>query len=141
MPTHVRTGRAGENISAGIISTLQDVDVNIVQQPHYDLLAHVNERDLKIQVKTASVIQNNPRTCSYEHFNFKTTRGVKPHKPLDPTKFDILCMVALPYRLCLFRMSETVTTTTIKIKTGLFSVEAERDSWEDCIRQIIGNKK
>lgn len=136
--THVRVGRAGEYTAAGIITTLADVDVNIVTQPHYDLLAHFEEFDLKIQVKASSKIQTNPRTCSYPHYNFKTSRGTKPHKPLDPDKFDILCMIALPYRLALFRMSKDVTTTTTKVKTELFSVEAERDSWEDCIRQLTG---
>ena len=47
-------------------------------------------------------------------------------------------MIALPYRLALFRLSKDVTTTTTKVKTELFSVEAERDSWADCIRQLTG---
>lgn len=136
--THVRTGRAGEYVAAGIITTLANVDVNIVTQPHYDLLAHFDDIDIKIQVKASAVIHNNPRTCSYKHFNYKTSRGAKPHKPLDPTKFDLICFVALPYRSCLFRLSKDVTTTTTKFKIGLFSKEAEEDSWNECMSQLIG---
>ena len=58
--THVRVGRAGEYTAAGIITTLADVDVNIVTQPHYDLLAHFEEFDLKIQVKASSKNTNKP---------------------------------------------------------------------------------
>lgn len=134
--THVRTGRAGEYIAAGIITTLADVDVNIVTQPHYDLLAHFEDFDLKIQVKASGKVQTNPRTCSYPHFNYKTSRGVKPHRALDPGRYDIACFIALPYRLAMFRMSKDVVTTTTKIKTDLFSVEAEQDSWSDCLEQI-----
>ena len=134
--TNVRTGRAGEYTAAGIITTLADVDVNIVTQPHYDLLVHFASRDVKVQVKAAGNVQTKTKSNSYRHYGYKTARGVKPHVPLDPTMFDIICFVALPVRLCLFRMSKDVTTTTTKIKEGLFTPEAERESWASVVDQL-----
>lgn len=134
--TNVRTGRAGEYTAAGIITTLADVDVNIVTQPHYDLLVHFGSRDVKVQVKAAGNVQTKTKTNGYRHFNFKTARGVKPCVPLDPAMFDIICFVCLPARLCLFKVSKDVTTTTTKIKEGLFTPEAERESWASVVDQL-----
>ena len=89
--TNVRTGRAGEYTAAGIITTLADVDVNIVTQPHYDLLVHFGSRDVKVQVKAAGNVRLR-QNKQYRHFNYKTARGVKPVL-LDPAMFDIICFV------------------------------------------------
>ena len=134
--TNVRTGRAGEYMAAGVITMLADVDVNIVTQPHYDLLVHFSSRDVKVQVKASGKMQTK-NTSTYRHYGYKTTRGVKPHVPLDPTMFDIMCFVALPVRLCLFRLSQEVTATTTKIKEALFTPEAERESWESVVNQLL----
>ena len=124
---NVDVGRAGDFIAAAALSRMSVQSV-ISQQPGFDLVAFVPE-PVRIEVKTAS-----KRSASNDKiYAFMTSRGSKKKSPLTRETADIVCLVALPERLAIFRHIDEITGSLTRLHAYQFTYVNEEKSWLETV--------
>jgi Holliday junction resolvase-like predicted endonuclease len=104
--TEVHTGRAGELLAAGIIEA-HGFKTVLCQQTSFDmLLMRSDDTHYRVEVKTTAKAVSDPRRKTEKpskYYCWSTARGSGSKKRLDPSAVDLLVLVALDTRRCIFR--------------------------------------
>lgn len=93
----------------------------------FDLWAEVNNKILKIQVKSASKTESRGN-----HYYFSTQKGYSGF--YAPEDWDIMALVALPEQAAWFTIRGNVKTRRLSPES--FSEEQEKQSWERALRML-----
>ena len=106
------------------------------QQDAVDLVAWNEERFLRIQVKGSNLRSERDRTPVYQ---MQLARGSKK-KALPTVKdYDLLALVGIQNRRCLFLATEQVQQYTKRISPKRFeNPEIEYETWIESLRIING---
>lgn len=102
---------------------------------HYDLICDINSNLLKIQVKGSSKAQPNSRRTSHS-YKFDACKGRGRRIPYNKGDYDVLAMVALPERRCLFE-THTTSQTSYSKHRRLFTKENELETWVRSLEKLI----
>jgi len=124
---NVDVGRAGDFIAAAALSRMGVQNV-ISQQPGFDLVAFVPE-PVRIEVKTASKRSSE----NDEMYAFMTSRGSRKKNLLTRETADVVCLVALPERLAIFRHIDEITGSNTRIYAYQFTGLNEEKSWFETV--------
>lgn len=129
------TGLIAEHIAACAILSL-GWRVSMSQQDAVDLVAWDENRFLRVQVKGANLRSEKDRSPVYQ---MQLGRGSKK-KALPTVKdYDLLALVGIQNRRCLFLATEQVQQYTKRISPKRFeNPEIEYETWMETLRIIDG---
>ncbi len=120
---NIDIGRAGDFIAAAALSRMGVQNV-ISNQAGFDLVAFVPQ-PMRIEVKTASKTTLDQKNV----FRFQTSRGSKRKIMLNSQAADVVCLVSLTHRCCVFLPIEEITSPTTRIPVSHFTPREETSSW------------
>ena len=123
-------GRAGEHIAAAALSRMKVQNV-ISQQMGFDIVAFTPQ-PRRIEVKTASRVS----WKSKNHYAFMTSRGADKKTNLNAGDVDIVCLVALPLRCCVFKSIHDVKVKKLNLYVSLFNQSYEEQSWLETLESL-----
>jgi len=124
-------GRAGDHIAAAALHRL-GVQSAISKQDGFDIAIFVNEKSYRLEVKAASGVY----ATNKNKFTFSTNTGNKIKTKIKKAHCDIVCLVALPTRTCLFKHISEITAKNTRIWCSEFTVENETRSWNETMEML-----
>ncbi len=124
---NVDVGRAGDFIAAAALARM-GVQCVISQQTGFDLVAFVPE-PIRIEVKTASKLSNE----NGKSYAFMTSRGSSKKEPITRETSDMICLVALPERIAIFRHIDEITGRNTRVPADQFTRVNEEKSWVETV--------
>ena len=129
MNTYV--GRAGDHIAAAALQRL-GVQSAISNQDGFDIAIFLNQKSYRLEVKAASGVYS----VNENKFTFSTNTGNKIKTKLKKVDCDIVCLVALPTRTCLFKHITKITAKNTRIWCSDFTIENETRSWNQTMEML-----
>lgn len=129
MNTYV--GRAGDFIAAAALQRL-GVQSAISNQDGFDIAIFLNEKSYRLEVKAASGVYS----INNAKYTFSTNTGSKTKTKLKSADCDVVCLVALPTRTCLFKHISEITAKNTRIWCSDFTVENETRSWDKTMEML-----
>lgn len=133
MLTNTTIGLIGEHVAASALLT-HGLRVGMAQQDKVDLVAWDEDRFYRVQVKAAQLNTKPNRQPSYQH-----QLGAGSKSKILPTvkDYDIIALVGVHHRRCIFYATEQVRQYTKRTLSKLYESETiERDSLEKAL-QIV----
>ena len=124
-------GRAGDHIAAAVLQRL-GVPSAICNQDGFDIAIFLNEKSYRLEVKAANCIY----ATNKNQFTFNTNTGNKVKTKIKSADCDIVCLVALPPRICLFKHVNEITAKNNRIQRSDFTVENETRSWNETMEML-----
>lgn len=124
-------GRAGDHIAAAALHRL-GVQSAISNQDGFDIAIFLNEKSYRLEVKAASGVY----ATNKNKFTFSTNTGNKIKTKIKKAHCDIVCLVALPTRTCLFKHISEITAKNTRIWCSEFTVENETRSWNETMEML-----
>ena len=122
-------GRAGDHIAAAALHRL-GVQSAISNQD--GIAIFLNEKSYRLEVKAASGVY----ATNKNKFTFSTNTGNKIKTKIKKAHCDIVCLVALPTRTCLFKHISEITAKNTRIWCSEFTVENETRSWNETMEML-----
>lgn len=119
-------GRAGDFIAAAALQRL-GVQSSISNQDGFDIAIFLNQKSYRLEVKAANGVYSSNKN----QFTFNTSTGNKIKTKIKKAHCDIVCLVALPTRTCLFKHISEITVKNTRILCSEFTVENETRSWNE----------
>ena len=116
-------GRAGEFLTASILTEIFGFECFIVNRNGFDLLVFSKNRHIRVEVKTTVVIRR-------RSFAWQTQNGSSIKTHLNADHYDICAFVALPLRKVIFRHSSEITAKTTRVYVSKFKELDEKETWE-----------
>ena len=129
MNTYV--GRAGDHIAAAALHRL-GVQSAISNQDGFDIAIFLNEKSYRLEVKAASGVYSG----NNNKFTFTTNTGSRVKTKLKKADCDIVCLVALPTRTCLFKHISEITAKNTRLRCSIFTIENETRSWIETMEML-----
>lgn len=129
MNTYV--GRAGDFIAAAALHRL-GVQSAISNQDGFDIAIFLNEKSYRLEVKAASGVY----ATNKNKFTFSTNTGNKIKTKLKSADCDIVCLVALPTRTCIFKHISQITAKNTRLRCSIFTIENETRSWIETMEML-----
>jgi hypothetical protein len=124
-------GRAGDHIAAAALHRL-NVQSAISNQDGFDIAIFLNEKSYRLEVKAASGVY----ATNKNKFTFSTNTGNKIKTKLKSADCDIVCLVALPTRTCIFKHISQITAKNTRIWCSNFTIENETRSWDETMEML-----
>jgi len=124
-------GRAGDYIAAAALQRL-GVQSTISNQDGFDIAVFLNEKSYRVEVKAANCVY----ASNKNKFTFCTSTGNKKKSKVKKADCDIVCLVALPTRTCLFKHISKITGKNTRIWCSNFTIENETQSWNDTMEML-----
>ena len=119
-------GRAGDFIAAAALQRL-GVQSSISNQDGFDIAIFLNQKSYRLEVKAANGVYSSNKN----QFTFNTNTGNRVKTKIKSADCDIVCLVALPTRTCLFKHISEITAKNTRILCSEFTVENETRSWNE----------
>ena len=129
----LQKGNIGEHICA-ICLLEMGIDCTIVNLGATDILAHVGDKLIRIQVKGSHYKYRNDIKNGSAFYRFSTAIG-KNKKRLTKHDCDIIALVALDLRKIIFCLPN-LTANTKRAKSHYLAPNVEKVTWDSCIKQI-----
>jgi hypothetical protein len=124
-------GRAGDHIAAAALHRL-GVPSAISNQDGFDIAIFLNEKSYRLEVKAA----NGVYSINNNKFTFSTNTGNKTKTKLKKADCDIVCLVALPTRTCIFKHISQITAKNTRLWCSIFTIENETRSWNETMEML-----
>ena len=118
-------GRAGEFLTASILTEIFGFECFIVNRNGFDLLVFSKNRHIRVEVKTTAKVVIRRRS-----FAWQTQNGSSIKTHLNADHYDICAFVALPLRKVIFRHSSEITAKTTRVYISKFKELDEKETWE-----------
>ena len=128
------TGLIGEYIAAAAILGL-GWRVSMAQQDRVDMVAWNGQDFIRVQAKTASLLDNSNRRSPSHHFQLG--HGCKTKKLPTKDDYDVLCLVSPDARRVLFMPVTSIRQYTMRLQPSRFTPEAETDSWDKAVDHVL----
>lgn len=124
-------GRAGDFIAAAALQRL-GVPSAICNQDGFDIAVFLDRKSYRIEVKAANCVY----ASNKNQFTFNTNTGNKVKTKIKSADCDIVCMVALPTRTCIFKHVNEITAKNTRIQRADFTIENETRSWNATMEML-----
>ena len=134
----VKTGRAGELIAAGVVETFGYRSV-LCQQAGFDmLLMRDDERHYRCEIKTRSVAvtDSNRKSSKILRYSWTTASGCHSKIKLNERAVDLLILVALDIRRCLFIPTFEHGIVRKHIKADVVKANDEKRQLDEALARI-----
>lgn len=135
MITETTTGLIAEHIAAAALLS-QGWRVSMAQQDKVDLVAWKDDKFIRVQVKGSNIRTESQRKTGYQ---FQFGSGSKKKKLPTIECYDLLVMVGIQHRRCMFLATEQVKQYSKRISTRRFEDEMiEEESLSKALEIING---
>ena len=118
-------GRAGEFLTASILTEIFGFECFIVNRNGFDLLVFSKNQHIRVEVKTTAKV-----LIRRQSFAWQTQNGSSKKTYLNADHYDICAFVALPLRKVIFRHSSEITAKTTRVYISKFKELDEKETWE-----------